>query len=373
MIGPLLTGISIALLALLLLIAWANVLGAPRLTQYATTGEGIASLLVPARNEALNLRELLPRLAELRRVEILILDDQSEDGTAELVKRWAEKSDAIDGVRGAPLPDGWLGKNWACHQLAEAASTDIFIFSDADVIPTQAAVDSTIAALSRDIDVLTALPRQHFTGWLAAAVVPIVVQLPIVTLLPLALVSRTKSAALAAGNGQWFAFRRDAYARIGGHANVRAEVVEDVALARRAKANGCRLLVALATDCLSVKMYRRSADLVDGFVKNLSHLLGGGSMAGLVTGTTLLYLVAVHPLVAVLTEGVVLALLLLVLLRITTMVLLRNPVTSLLLHPVGALASVLLAWASWNAVRRGTSTWRGRTIPPSNSASRRST
>src|SRR5690606_24994474 len=120
---------------------------APRLHRSPREYRPRASVLVPARNEAGNLRSVLPALLELDEaaLEVLVLDDDSEDGTAGLIAA-AEKASAgrLRLLHGAPLPDGWTGKNWACHQLAAAARGEVLIFCDADVRPGPDAVSRTL-------------------------------------------------------------------------------------------------------------------------------------------------------------------------------------------------------------------------------------
>jgi glycosyltransferase involved in cell wall biosynthesis len=93
------------------------------------------SLLLPARDEAENLREALPRLARLDypALEVLVLDDGSTDATAAVVREHAARDPRLRLLTGAELPPGWLGKNWACHQLGAAAAGEVLVFCDADV------------------------------------------------------------------------------------------------------------------------------------------------------------------------------------------------------------------------------------------------
>src|SRR5690606_6196596 len=190
-------------------------------------------------------------------------------------------------------------------------------FCDADVTVGAEAVLHTVAALERyAAGAATALPRQRFEHWLAAAVVPLVVQIPVLATLPLPLVPRTRSPSLAMGNGQWLAFTRKCYEAVGGHASVRGEVVEDVALARRVKRCGERLVVALAARDLQIAMYRGAAAVREGFGKNLYALAGSRPLA-LLAVLSVFVLAAVVPWVGVLAgSGALLApLVLLILIR----------------------------------------------------------
>lgn len=358
---------SIPLLALMTVIAAVNLLLAPRLHRFGRHPVGSASLLVPARDEAENLRANLPALLaqEPPPLELLVLDDGSHDGTAEVVERFAAESGAaVRLIRGAPLPADWGGKNWACHQLAGAARGEVLIFCDADVRPAADAVARTVAAMeATGSGVLTALPRHRFQTWTVAATVPIVAWLPAIALLPLPLVPRVRAPSLGMGNGQWLAFTRAAYAASGGHEAVAGEVLEDVALARRAKEAGVRLLVATAPRTLDVRMYRDWREMRRGFGKNL-YALGGGTLPGFVLTFAIFLLTAAVPLLAPLTGATwaYAAPALLVVVRLCGAMLLGQGVATVVLHPVGVLLACVIALES--AVRAGTGVqWKGRRMP----------
>jgi len=359
---------SAALLSLMLGVALWNLLAAPRLERAGNPRAfPPVSLLVPARNEAVNLRETLPALLGLDypHLEILVLDDGSTDDTAALVDALARASDGrIRRLSGSALPPGWLGKSWACHHLAEAARGEVLVFCDADVTARPDALRNTVAAMeSVGAGALTALPRQRLGGWAESAVVPLVAQLPVLALLPLPLVPRVRAPSLSMANGQWLAFTREAYRACGGHAAVRVEVVEDVALGRRVKAAGHRLLPVVSTSLLEVRMYRDAAALREGFGKNL-FALTGGRPAPFLAALLLFALVAVHPWAGVMlgAPGALLPLVLLAAVRTCGALLFRHGLRSVLLHPAGSLLLVGIALESFAGARRGALVWKGRRI-----------
>src|SRR5690606_4249746 len=176
-----------------------------------------------------------------------------------------------------------------------SATGDILVFCDADVTVHADALAATILAMqSADVSALTAFPRQRWPHWTGSAVVPLAAQLPVLTMLPLALVSRLPAPSLSAGNGQWLAFTRDAYRACGGHSAVRGDVIEDVALARRVKASGHRLLPVVSTSLLEVRMYGDAAQLRQGFGRTVYALAGGRPLPFAVAFTTFT-LAAVYP------------------------------------------------------------------------------
>jgi Glycosyltransferase like family 2 len=358
--------LSTAILAGMLAVALYNLATAPRLE---AAGEPAArpyvSVLVPARDEAENLRRTLPGLLTLDylRLEVLVLDDRSGDGTARVAEEIGRGGGAtLSVLRGTEPPLGWTGKNWACHQLAEAASGEVLVFCDADVEAAPASIRRTVAALQRHrAGALTAIPRQRLDHWMQAAVVPVIVQLPVLSMLPLRLVPAVRAPSLSMANGQWLAFTRAAYDATGGHAAVRWEVVEDVALGRLVKARGHRLAVCVAASLLAVRMYAGPAAMRDGFRKNLYPLLGG-RRAPFAAGLALLSLAWLYPFAAAL-RGMLVPLALLAAVRIAGALLFRQGWRTAALHPLGALAAAVLAVESWIGHERGRVAWKGRAVP----------
>lgn len=362
-----LSAISLALLLPMLAVGLWNVAAAPRLERAGAPGRhSRVSLLVPARDEAANLAQTLPALLRTDHpaLEVLVLDDGSHDGTAALVQHHASTDPRLRLLRGRPLPQGWLGKAWACHQLAEAARGGVLLFCDADVTAGPDAVTRTIGAMeAAGAGAATVLPRQRFGGWMDRAVVPLVAQLPVLALLPMSLVPRVRAPSLSMANGQWLAFTRQAYADCGGHAAVRADVVEDVALGRRVKAAGHRLLPLVSTASIHVRMYGDADALREGFAKNV-YALTGGRPAPFALALAVFAMAAVYPWAGALlgVPGALGALAALAAVRTCGALLFRHGFGTVLLHPVGSVALVGIALRSYAGARRGTLRWRGRRI-----------
>lgn len=272
-----------------------NLLTAPRLSSKAG-GElqhsATLSVLIPVRNEKANLLETLPALRRAfdrmdfleSQCEIVFLDDGSTDSSDEAIRRAGFKV-----IPGKPLPAGWTGKNWACHQLSLQATKTHLLFMDADVKPGPEALRDTLRQFkSGKLSALTALPGQRMGSLSEFLVIPWVMHLSILGSLPLALASRFGFESQALGNGQWIAFSRKTYERIGGHAAVKASWLEDMQMARLAVRSGGVLQVFLGASELEVRMYRDSEQLRQGFGKNLYLLTGQSLLASASLGVLIL-------------------------------------------------------------------------------------
>ncbi len=233
--------------------------------------DSLVSILLPARNEERTLDSVLQSLTrqEYQRIEILVLDDGSEDSTGLIAERWAETDPRIQLVRGRPLPPGWVGKSHACSQLAERARGEYLLFVDADTVHSTQSVSAAMAELKRTgAGLLTVIPRQTMETFWENTLLPLL-HFSTFCFLPMPLVSWSKHPRLAMANGQFMLFRRDAYERIGGHAAVRSAMVEDVWLSRLVKANGYGLAIRDGGNVVSARMYRSLKEIWNGFSKNL--------------------------------------------------------------------------------------------------------
>jgi glycosyltransferase involved in cell wall biosynthesis len=372
-----------AVLCVMLLVALLNTFTAPRaevegeLDAYRKPGdvdsEGLprVSLLVPARNEAHNVPILAEYLARLDypHLEIILLDDASEDGTGAALDALVQhvgrtESVSVRSIRGAPLPSHWLGKNWACHQLAQVSTGDVLIFCDADARPGPRAVRRTVNLMARyRAGCATIMPRQILGSWAERAVIPVLLHISLFCFLPLALVPRLPWKRIAVGNGQWLAFSRKTYAAIGGHVAVRDKVVEDIALAQRAQESRQGLVVALGPRTLDVRMYRSVREVWDGFGKNVFVVTGGSFLTAPLFGGFFALIHILPWLLFVFNPALWLTpLLLLIVCRVLTARALGETPRALLGQIAGSLLVPLIAARSLLNNRRKRLLWKGRLL-----------
>ncbi|PSQ95833.1 MAG: glycosyl transferase family 2 [Bacteroidetes bacterium SW_9_63_38] len=239
------------------------------------------SICIPARNEAENLRRLLPSLLDQNYpdLEIIVWDDGSEDETWEVLQSFDAPSLTV--AQGDGPPEGWIGKVHALYQCTRRASGDRYLFLDADTALTRSdalrrLVEQHEAAESC---VSTGLPRLRGGAQLLVSLVPYA----LLTGLPWPLVPRTSLPGLSALNGQCWCVDASLYHTYEPHATLKNAVLEDVGIGRYLKAQGHPPVLLAITDLVSVHMYEDLRDAWQGFRKNAYLLLGGAPLPFLVT------------------------------------------------------------------------------------------
>lgn len=363
---------TFAALASLTFIALSNVLFFPRLTRRARLTETpLVSVLIPARNESAVIGETLKQhlVSDYPRFEVILLDDQSTDGTPDIARALSDPHLKV--IEGAPLPDGWLGKNWACQQLAQQARGDVLVFTDADVRWQPSALGQVVALMHDSrADLVTVWPTQHTVTWPERLVVPLMA-LVVLTYLPVIGAHFTRLSIFAAANGQCMAWRRNAYQGAGGHAAVRDNVLEDVTLARRAMRAGGTLRMYDGAGLIGCRMYHDWPSVRDGYAKNI--LAGyGGSVPALILATVFHWLIFMFPwallimsafpafshwtwyAVALITLGLGL--------RMFSAKFSRQRVADSLLMPVSVMLMTLIAFRAIRWRKGNAAQWKGRTI-----------
>jgi chlorobactene glucosyltransferase len=269
----------------LLALPWLGVLGflllrvrLPRRLPSARPARApLVSVVVPARNESVNIEACVGSLTASRypTFEVMVVDDRSDDGTGDLVRAMDRgRARRLDVLAGEDLPEGWLGKPWACWQGARAARGELILFTDADTVHGPDLLSRAVAEMEEaGSDLLSVTGRQLMGSFWERLVQP---QVFLTMLLRFYDVDR----AIADGrwrsviaNGQFMLFRREAYEELGGHEAVREEVVEDLALAQLVVRRALSLTVRMAEPSFATRMYRSLGELVAGWSKNI--LLGG--------------------------------------------------------------------------------------------------
>ncbi|HSG06947.1 MAG TPA: glycosyltransferase family 2 protein [Longimicrobiales bacterium] len=231
------------------------------------------SVIVPARNEAVNIERLLSSVTSSTYpdFEVVVVDDRSDDGTGALARALprgnARRVVVVDGV---DLPAGWLGKPWACRQGADVATGEVLLFTDADTVHGPDLLGRAVAAMEEDeADVVTVAGRQLMESFWERLVQPQVFLTMVFRFYDAEKTVRSGRWRNAIANGQFLMFKRGTYDAIGGHASVKDEVVEDLALAQGVMRLGHRLSLRLGETAFATRMYRSLGELVSGWSKNI--------------------------------------------------------------------------------------------------------
>lgn len=236
------------------------------------------SLLIPARNEARGIRSALEAAIANQGVdlEVIVLDDHSTDGTAEIVKDFATAHPNVRLETAPSLPDGWNGKQHACWVLAGLAKHETISFLDADVRLAPTALLRMHGFLqSSGAALVSGFPHQEMGTFLERLIVPLIDWL-LLCYLPLARMRKSLQPGLGAGCGQWFTTTKTAYFKVGGHSHplVRASKHDGIKLPRAYRVEGLSTDLCDATEEATCRMYRSAGQVVNGFAKNAGEGLG---------------------------------------------------------------------------------------------------
>ncbi len=243
-----------------------------------TLEKPLVSILIPARNEEGTITRCLQSLLsqDYPRFEILVWDDCSTDRTREILQTF--RDGRFRWISGTEPPPGWLGKSWACFNLAKNAQGEILIFTDADTWHEPSMVHTLVnEMLVSRLDALSGVAQEETKTLGEKLTVPFLVW-SVVALYPHFLSSLfPRWRALAVGNGQLMAFRKKAYWAINGHQAVRGKVVEDIELARLLRIHGYRYRLYNLTEIVSCRMYRNFQEAFRGLTKSYFWIFGGNT------------------------------------------------------------------------------------------------
>lgn len=258
--------------AIILLIVLSNIWITRRVRHHSPPAVfPMVSVLIPARNEERSIASCVRSVLaqDYPSFEVLVLDDQSSDGTRAILEKMTISQSALRILHGESPSGKQVGKNWACSQLARQAQGELFFFTDADTLNRPDTLKTVVTTLmGEQADLLTGFPRQevHTLGeWL---LVPFF-SWAFLCFIPLAFAYKFRLPFLSIAVGQMMLFRREAYLAIGGHESISSSIVDDMSLARQIKAKRLSWRVSYIADLVSCRMYHSSREAIDGFTKNL--------------------------------------------------------------------------------------------------------
>ncbi len=230
------------------------------------------SVIVPARNEARVITRCVRSILDggYPDLELIVVDDDSHDGTAQLARDAAAGDPRFRVVPAPPLPPGWFGKQWACWHGAQAAGGEVLLFTDADTAHGPELHARTVRAMQElDLDLASVIAHQELGSFWERVVQPQVFAILFARYGGAGVINRSRRVASKIAAGQCIAIRRTAYDATGGHEAVRGHAAEDLALAQRFFALGHRTWLASGVRHLTVRMYTSLAGIVQGWTKNV--------------------------------------------------------------------------------------------------------
>jgi glycosyltransferase involved in cell wall biosynthesis len=265
------------------MVAVANLIFEPKLPKRHIQYRNLVSVLIPARNEENNIGNILNDLVhqDYSNIEVIVFNDQSTDRTAEIVEEYAKLDPRIKMTSSDGLPDGWLGKNYACDTLAKNARGAYLLFLDADV---RICDDIIINAISYceyyKLGLLSIFPKQIIKSLGEKVTVPMMNYI-LLSLLPLILVRTSKLKSFAAANGQFMLFNADTYKTMAPHEIMRKNKVEDIAIAQFFKEKHIPIACLVGDDTIQCRMYNGFKEAVNGFSKNVTAFFGNSFIVAL--------------------------------------------------------------------------------------------
>lgn len=358
-----------------LVVALLNVAFWPKPERAQQQYVGEVSILIPARNEEANLPVCLDSVFKQGSVvrEILIYNDHSTDGTAQVIGEYARRDVRVRVVEAVPLEAGWCGKNFACWQLANAATETWLLFIDADARLTEGAAARMIEEMNqRRLTFLSCWPGLEQVSFWERALMPVLNFVVFGTFCaPLSLLSALmRYPSLGIAHGACLMFQRDSYHRIGGHSAVRDQIFEDTRLAQLWREQGERGLCLDGQNLVRVRMYNSFREIWQGFQKNFflafKHELSFWAYVAFRLTFLLLpfvmLMIAPNLKILLAAAGILLA-------RLTLALYFGHPVWSVLLHPISEVILLSLGLSSWRRCKNGQGvTWKGREYHKANPA-----
>lgn len=341
-----------------------NFISDPKLRRVNKSYTNFVSILIPARNEEDNILALLRSIHQQDYLdyEVIILDDDSSDNTYDICAEFASKHSAFSIIKGKELTGHWLGKNYACHQLAQQAKGEYLLFLDADELVFDGLINSAVHRMYfRNLALLSLFTDQQMKTIGEKLTVPLMHYI-LLNLLPLRLVYLSKNALVAAASGQFMLFNAFVYRQYEWHKSAKDKIVEDVEIMKQVKSAGYNGESLLANGMISCRMYTNYPEAINGFGKNFLAAFNYNIFSFLV----FLLLLVGGPMMVIITLNFQLILMMVGLIMLTRIMISlesgQSAVRNVILHPLQMFSLVLIAFSAIQKYLTKTTEWKGRKI-----------
>jgi glycosyltransferase involved in cell wall biosynthesis len=341
-----------------------NFISNPKLTKVSHQYHDLVSILIPARDEEKNILTLLQSIKnqDYKNIEVIVLDDHSSDKTYRICQEFAQKNTVFKVVKGKTLPDEWLGKNYACYQLAQQAKGKYLLFLDADEEIYNGLINSAVYRTKVHRLALLSLFTNQVMVTLGEKLVVPLMHYMLLNLLPLRLIYLSKNSGFAAASGQFMFFDAEIYHQHQWHQKVKNQVVEDVEIMKCVKQNQLKGEGLLANGLIRCRMYNNYAEAIFGFSKNFLAPFNYSVI------TFLFYLIFIicGPILVGLTLNLQLFLMMVSLILLTRVMISlesgQNPLYNVLLHPLQMFSLIIIAHFAIKKHLTKTVMWKGRKV-----------
>lgn len=341
-----------------------NYISNPKLGYSVKHYNDFVSILIPARNEAANIISLLLSIKnqDYENYEVIVLDDNSTDETYSICETFCKADARFSVIKGNELPKGWMGKNYACHQLSLQGKGDFLLFLDADTQIKRGLINALINRCKLGkLALLSVYPNQVMQTFSEKITVPLI-HFILLNLLPLRLVKLAKSSVFAAASGQCMFFDAQNCRKHHWHQQVKNKLVEDTEITKLMKQHRYKVETLLSNRVIYCRMYSGFSEAITGFSKNILANFGNNILSLVVY----LALVIVGPIVLFFSNNVpliVFFITLIVLSRVMISFLSGQKVwLNILLHPLQIAFFFIIALASIKNRLLKTGKYRGRWI-----------
>ena len=344
-----------------------------KLPQHILDKNPLISVLIPARNEEENIKRCLVSLTkqDYKNIEILVLDDGSLDNTAGVVKELSEKDHRIKLYSGDLLKKGWLGKSYACWQLSKHAKGDYLIFTDADTLHFPNSISGAVACLLRyNLDALSVFPKEIMVTFHERMMIPFGHYI-ILSLMPLYLIRKVKSALFCTAIGQFMLFKKEVYEKIGGHKSIKGKILEDMKISKRVKNFGYKFMIFDGRNNVYCRMYRNFREIVKGYSKVLfavfDYKIYKISIAIILVAAIFLFPFLILPFAILfgwplmIIELIILQIIIILITKIILSLRFKCKAIDIIFHPISMIYLILIAIISIFTARTGMGVyWKGR-------------
>jgi glycosyltransferase involved in cell wall biosynthesis len=341
-----------------------NFISNPKLTRVNRHYADLVSILIPARNEADSILPLLQSIyrQDYNNYEVIVYDDESTDKTFAVCSKFAATHNDFHVIKGAELPDGWTGKNYACHQMAKQAKGDYFLFIDADETIHNGLINSAVhRAKLYKLGLLSLFANQVMPTIAEKTTVPLLHYM-LLNLLPLRLVYLTKNDAVSVACGQFMLFDADIYRQNWWHQLVCDKVVEDAAIMKAVKSASFNGEVLLANGMINCRMYKSYREAINGFSKNALAAFNYSSFG------LLIYIIMLigGPMLVMMTLNFNLIFFMIGLIILTRIMISlaagQSAIYNIITHPIQMINLVIIAFLSIQKHLTHTNVWKGRRV-----------